>query len=342
MRHLIGLAETYLFFMKVLYHKRMPCPTHVSIERLFAEICKHLPADIRVEDAISPRLSQGVLARLQNLRHAGRQSADVHHIIGDVNYLAFALPADQLILTIHDCAALNRLAGIQRRLLKYFWFSGPISRARIVTAVSEVTKQELQRWFGQQADHVRVVPNCVGSEFVRCVKPFPACAPVVLQIGTGWNKNLVRVAEAIQQTGCKLEIVGTPSDPQLQALRSSQIEYKVLGKLTDTELLLAYQRCDVVVFASLYEGFGLPVLEGQATGRPVVTSDRSSMPEVAGEGAALVDPECVPSIRQAILQIVKDQSFREHLIEKGLQNVRKYQPESISAKYAALYREIFE
>ena len=84
---------------------------------------------------------------------------------------------------------------------------------------------------------------------------------------------------------------------------------KVLGRLTDGELVEAYRRCDMVVFASLYEGFGLPILEAQAMGRPVITSNFRAMREAAGDGALLVDPYSVEAIRDAVLRIKRDGSI---------------------------------
>lgn len=272
--------------------------------------------------------------------HSGRQPAEVHHIVGDVHYLAFGLPRERTVLSIMDCAALDRLSGIKREVLKYFWFTGPMQRAAVVTTISEETKNELKRWVGELAEKVRVVPCCVGSEFVAEPKVWPGQAPVCLQVGTGWNKNVERVAEALKGTGCRMEIVGKLTDVQRGVLDGSGIGYQELGRISDDELLAAYRRCDFVVFASLYEGFGLPVVEAQALGRPVITSDRSSLPEVAGDGAMLVDPESVEAIRAAVVRLLSESELRQDLIQRGFENVKRFRPEEIARQYAEIYREI--
>ena len=113
--------------------------------------------------------------------------------------------------------------------------------------------------------------------------------PVVLQVGTGWNKNVERVAEALRGTACRLEIVGSLSETQRTALHGSGVPFRELGRVGDEELVAAYHRCDLLIFASVYEGFGMPIVEAQAVGRVVITSNCSSMPEAAGDGALLVD-----------------------------------------------------
>jgi len=114
----------------------------------------------------------------------------------------------------------------------------------------------------------------------------------------------------------------------------------VLGRLTDEELVAAYQRCDMVVFASLYEGFGLPILEAQAIGRPVITSNFGAMREAAGDGALFVDPYSVDEIRAAILRIKNEPALREELVCKGRENVERFRAPVVAARYAELYRQI--
>ena len=271
------------------------------------------------------------------MRHAARQTADVHHIVGDSHYLAFGLPPEKTVLTIHDCGTLNRLNGVKRALLKYFWFAGPMRRAAVVTTISQASKDELRKWVGPLADKVVIVPDCVFGEFAYDPKPFNEECPVVLQVGTKWNKNVERVMEAVAGTGCRLEIVGTVKQ---ETGDGGQGTVRELGRLTDAELVEAYRRCDMVVFASLYEGFGLPILEAQATGRPVITSSFGAMKEAAGEGALFVDPYSVEAIREAVLRIKREPALREELVRKGRENVEKFRPEAVARQYAEIYRRM--
>jgi glycosyltransferase involved in cell wall biosynthesis len=210
-----------------------------------------------------------------------------------------------------------------------------------------------------------VVPVCLFEEFAYDPKPFNEACPVVLQVGTKWNKNVERVMEAMRGTGCRLEIVGElqktnhgktshglkkmeedifgAGDTGAKSLLPGNVENpeaRVLGRLTDGELVAAYQRCDMVVFASLYEGFGLPILEAQAIGRPVITSNFGAMKEAAGNGALLVDPYSVEEIRAAILRIKREPALREDLIAKGLRNVAKFSANAVGESYAQIYKQL--
>ena len=334
--------SAFLSLPSILHHQRLPDHGHVSIERLFEGIRQEFSPEWQVQVSVSPQASHGILPRLMNLRAVSRLKADLHHIVGDVHYLAFGLPGNKLVLTIHDCAALERLKGWRRELLRQLWFVQPMRRAAVVTTISETTKEELRRWVGDLADKVVVIPNCVRAEFQPHPQPFNTKCPVVLQVGTGWNKNVVGVARALIGTPCRLEIVGEMDSFQRAALDASRVSYRELGRISDGDLLLAYRRCDLVVFASHYEGFGLPILEAQAIGRPVVTSNLSSMPEAAGEGALLVDPADPQAIHRAVIEVISDPALRERLIQAGFENVARYRPEAVARRYEAVYAKLLE
>jgi glycosyltransferase involved in cell wall biosynthesis len=314
----------------------------VSIERLFAAVRQGLGGRVVCRTHICPFPSRGVAGRVGNLVAAWRACRGrICHLTGDVHYLALAMPRGRFVLTIHDCAVLHRLRGWRRELVRLLWFAWPARRAGVVTTISATTRDDLVRWLGPGlAGKVRVVPNCVGDEFAPVPKPWPEGPPVILQVGTGWNKNLERVAEALRGLCCRLWIVGPPGDAQRAALEGAGVEHRWLGRLSDEDLLEAYRQCDALVFVSLFEGFGLPVLEAQATGRPVVTSDRSAMPEVAGGSALLVDPEDVAAIRAAVVRLLGEPALREELVARGWENVERFRAAAVAARYEAIYREL--
>ena len=112
-------------------------------------------------------------------------------------------------------------------------------------------------------------------------------------MGTKPNKNLDRIVKALKGIHCKLVVVGALTDEQKKLIVDTGVDLENHVNLDDAAIGRQYQAADVVMFVSTYEGFGLPILEAQAAGRPLITSRRSPMQEVAGPGSCLVDPENV-------------------------------------------------
>ena len=322
----------------VVHFQRRPLPDYHSIEKLFNAL--RLPmletCDVRVE--VCPHVSRAVRPRIRNMRWAKLWSGGVNHITGDVHYLALALPGERTVLTVHDCVSLQRAKGRRRWLLRKLYFEWPVRRARIVTTISQATKDELVRETGCDPARIRVVPDCVAAHFTHSPKAINAERPTVLLIGTLAHKNLERVVEALRPLPCKLHIIGRLTRQQEAMLEGT--DWHVEHDLSAAAMAQAYRECDVVGFASLYEGFGMPILEGQATGRVVVTSNLSSMPEVAGDAACLVNPLDVEAIRVGFERVFSDAAYRDELISQGLRNVQRFSAENVAAMYLQIYREI--
>jgi glycosyltransferase involved in cell wall biosynthesis len=124
-------------------------------------------------------------------------------------------------------------------------------------------------------------------------------------------------------------------------LRKYNIEYEYNWGVSDADMIVKYEKADIITLASTYEGFGMPILEAQAIGRPVVTSDAFSMPEVAGNAAALVDPLDIASIRSAFEKIISDAAYRNGLVAAGFENVKRFNPDKIANMYFDLYKTIY-
>jgi glycosyltransferase involved in cell wall biosynthesis len=322
----------------VVQFTRRPLPGYHSIEKLFAAVrgAMRPKADVRVEEC--PDVSRAVLPRLRNLRWAKRAAGKVNHIVGDVHYLALSLPGARTLLTVHDCVALHRGSALKRAVLRKLYFQWPVARAAVVSTISQATKAELIRVTGCDPAKVRVIPNCVAPEFQHTPREFDAERPTLLLVGALPHKNLERTLEALRGMLCRLRVIGRLTSQQEALLQG--FEYVNEYDLTTRQMVAAYRDCDLLVFASLYEGFGMPILEAQASGRAVVTSNLSSMPEVAGDGACLVDPNDIESIRAGVRRVIQDADYRAGLIAEGQRNVEQYRPERIAALYLDVYREL--
>lgn len=311
-----------------------------SIEELYASIIPYFPQALSNQSIYLPEEGAGLNVLLKNGLFAKTHHSAVNHITGEVHYLAFFLPKKRTILTIHDLRPLYRGSALRKFILKQLWFYGPGKAARYITVISEATRQDLLKHVSGIESKVQVIPNCLSSAFTYTPKPFETSKPRILHLGTKENKNLERLIQALENITCHLHIIGPLTVHQQELLNGSKVSYSNTFNLPFEGVIAEYKRADVVSFVSLQEGFGLPIIEAQAVGRPVITSNVSSMPEVAGEGALLVNPYSINEIRQGIVRIIEDDTYRTSLIAKGLKNIERYSPEVVAEQYAQLYRRV--
>lgn len=311
-----------------------------SVERLFEDIRNHLPLDIKNDKKMSIFPSTGILNRLYNIVHACLNQSDVNHITGEVHFLSYLMRKKITVLTILDCVMMEKLSGFKRMIFWIFWLWLPEKRSGYITVISETTKIQLLKYLRCNPEKIRVLHCNVSPEFKKTPKEFGS-PPRILQVGTFENKNLLRVISALRGIDCKLVIIGKIGKKEIDALEKNSIDFENHVNLKREELVQQYELSDILIFASTYEGFGLPIVEANAVGRPVITSNLSAMPEVAADAACLVDPYDVNSIRSGVLRVVEDSDYRERIISNGYKNAERFSVKVISEKYASLYREVF-
>jgi len=159
-------------------------------------------------------------------------------------------------------------------------------------------------------------------------------------LGSAWNKNLARQTHALRGLGVEVDFIGLLDDEHRAAFAEAGVQYTQSYGLSEADIFERYRRCDLLLFASLYEGFGMPIVEAQAVGRPVVTGMTSSMPEVAGGAACLVDATSTDAIRAGVQRVIDNADYRATLVDRGFRNAQRFTPQQIASEYAALYREV--
>lgn len=313
----------------------------VSIEKVFRIIAENLSLAKYDYSFHKLKYGSGLSGIIKNLFGFKKPLADIYHVTGHVHYIALVLPSKRTILTIHDLGFIHQNKGLKRYILKKLFLDLPVARLKYVTAISEATRDEIVFYTNCDINKIRVIENPLTSPISDGTpRVFNSECPTILQVGTSSNKNLSRVIEAVLGLNCVLDIVGKLSTEQEDSLKQHGIDYRNSFGLSDDEMNAKYLAADIVCFCSTFEGFGLPVLEGQAADTAVLASNIRPINEVAGEGAELVNPNDSKQIRAGILRIIEDEERRSTLIVKGRENVKRFDPQKVAGKFDELYDEV--
>ena len=235
------------------------------------------------------------------------------------------------VVTVHDLAILRAPKAFPRwhRLYGKAGLISVLRSADAIVAVSEFTRSEVVELAGVPDERIRVVPNGVDAVFTPDGPR--ADGDYVLAVATlEPRKNLARAVDAARRAGVALCVVGA------RGWGSVDVEGWV-GEVPDAELAALYRGAQCVVYPSLYEGFGLPVLEAMACGTPVVTSAGTAMEEVAGGAAVLVDPLSISAIGDGIREAI---ARREELVPAGLARARSFTWDGAADAVVELWGEL--
>lgn len=326
--------------MKIHYYFRNKL-VGFSIQTVFTTLINQISKYHITRESYLVSPYANIIAILRNLIYATKcqKSGEINHITGDAHYLLYILNKRRTIITVHDIMYYRYLHGIKKWFWKLFYIY-PLKKAAHVIFISEHSKKEVLDIINLPNHKISVIPDPVSPNYNFTEKDFDYKFPRILHIGTNKRKNLHNTIYALHGIKCHLRIVGKLKEDTISLLEKYHIDYSNVYNLNEYEIIEEYKNADIINFPSTYEGFGMPIIEGQTIGRVVITSAISPMKEVAGDGAILVNPFSIESIRDGYQKIINDKELRKKLIECGKVNASKYTVEKIAEQYIQIYENI--
>lgn len=268
-----------------------------------------------------------------------RSKNGINHITGEIYYCILGLIGCKSVITIHDTVSLDfhKQSKFKHILLEWLWYRIPLKFATKVICISEETKRCVLRYTNR--DDIIVIHNAVDP--LICYSEEQTTERFsILFIGTNPNKNLLRCFNALKGIDCSVTIIGKLKDDQIRSLNENNIDYENKTGLTDEEIRQEYRKCNIVSFVSLFEGFGMPIIEANKAGRAVITSTIPVLKEVGRSGAYYVNPKDEQEIREGYIKLLSDTSLRKQLVQKGVENVCNYNYSKILSLWLKVYDSI--
>ena len=314
---------------------------HFSVENFYHELFKNFSnKNIEIKFKICPLKSNGFFKRIYLCIWAFFNQGHINHICGDINFISIFMSKRRTINTFLDFYSMQRLQGIKRLIYYIFWVKIPYLKSKNLITISNKTLRELNNFIEiNNKKNIHIIGISVSQNFKKKIKNQISKVPKILVIGTAINKNILNIISSLKNIFCELTLIGELNNEIIQELIRNKINYKNLVSINKRKLINEYINSDMLLFPSNYEGFGVPILEAQSVGRPVITSKFQPMRNVAGNAAIFVNPGKISEISKAVKIIVNNQKLRKSLIKKGFNNIKRFKKEIILKEHLKVYNK---
>jgi glycosyltransferase involved in cell wall biosynthesis len=309
----------------------------VSIEGVYDALLSKLESEFEVIKHYVPCKKITLRSLFKNILYV-RTLNGVVHITGDISYTVIFAKSNKTILTVHDVQS-TLSGGFFRKVTKYLlWIALPSLFARRIVVISDFTRKELLKYAPWSMNKIDVIHNPVNEIFFSVTKKQISDGVLhILHCGTKPNKNLEISIGAVSKLDCILMILGKLTQKQRELLVDSGVKYEEYYSLALSEVRNLYEKSDIVLFPSSYEGFGVPVIEANAAQRLIITTNRGALSEVVRESAYIIEKIDESSLLNAILSIRDNSIKQNHFISNGVINAHEYHPDIVARKYIEVY-----
>lgn len=317
----------------------------MSIENSFAPLIEELKKSNDVKEYNVPFRTTWPWNLLRNIFFIRRHSTKmgVNHITGDIHYGILGLLGRKSVLTIHDDYFMrNYERGILEKVYRWLlWIYLPIKLADEVICITPTTKKCIQSYYNSSKLKV-ITHHCFKKIAYDHPKTFNSEKPQILNVGTTPNKNLKTTLKVLKNIPCKLVVLKPMNTEQKKMAEDFKIDYINKVDIPFEAVINEYNECDIVVSPSLYEGLGMPIVEVQSAGKPVITTNSEPMSWVAGGAALLLnDPMDVEEYEKCMMALVENEQLREILVAKGFENLKRFSLDEVKRQYMQVYVNLF-